>query len=47
MECVTESNIFAFGIPPIKFVAPTGKHSARTIGFRLHLNCAIGARQRK
>ena len=31
MECVTEPNIFAFGIPPIKVIAPLGKNSDRTI----------------
>ena len=31
MECVTEPKIFAFGIPPIKFIASMGKHSDRTI----------------
>ena len=27
MECVTKPNIFAFGIPSIKVIAPIGKHS--------------------
>ena len=31
MQYVTEPNIFAFGIPPIKVIAPIGKHSDRTI----------------
>ena len=47
MECVTETNIFAFGIPLIKVIASIGKHSDRIIEcgncFGLHLNCDIGA----
>ena len=39
MECVTESNIFAFGIPPIKVIAPIGKHSNRTIECENVLGC--------
>ena len=31
MQNVTEPNTFAFGIPPIKVIAPLGKHSDRTI----------------
>ena len=39
MECVTESNIFAFGIPPIKVIAPIGKHSDRTTECEKVLGC--------
>ena len=31
MGCVTELNIFALRIPPIKVITPIGKHSDRTI----------------
>ena len=31
MECVTETNTFTFGIPPIKVIATIGKHLDRTI----------------
>ena len=39
MECVIEPNIFAFGIPPIKVIAPIGKHSNRTIECENVLGC--------
>ena len=39
MECVTETNIFAFGIPLIKVIAPIGKHSNRTIECENVLGC--------
>ena len=49
MECITEPNIFAFGIPPIKVIAPIGKHSDRTIECENVLGCicGIGARRGK
>ena len=31
MKCVTETNIFAFGIASIKVIASIGKHSNRPI----------------
>ena len=49
MECVTEP--WSLGIPPIKVIAPIGKHSDRTIWmwkcFGLHFNCDIDARREK
>ena len=39
MECVTEPNIFASGIPPVKLIAPIGKNSDRTIECENVLRC--------
>ena len=39
MECVTEPNIFAFGIAPIKFIASIEKHSDRIIECENVLGC--------
>ena len=39
MECVTEPNIFAFGMPLVKVIAPIGKHSDRTIEGENVLGC--------
>ena len=39
MECVAERNIFVSEIPPIKFIAPIGKHSNRTIECENVLGC--------
>ena len=39
MGCVTKPNIFALGIPPIKVIAPIGKHSDRTIECENVLGC--------
>ena len=39
MKCVTEPNIFAFGIPLIKVIALIGKHSNRTIECENVLGC--------
>ena len=39
MECVTEPNIFAFGIPQIKVIEPIGKHSDRAIECENVLGC--------
>ena len=40
MESVIEPNIFALGIPPIKVIAPIGKHSDRTIECENVLGCS-------
>ena len=37
MECVTEP--WSLGIPPIKVIAPIGKHSDRTIECENVLGC--------
>ena len=37
MECVTE--LWTLGIPPIKVIAPIGKHSDRTIECENVLGC--------
>ena len=39
MECVTEPNILAFGIPQTKVIAPIGKHSDRTIECEIFFSC--------
>ena len=39
MECVTEPNVFTFGIPSIKVIAPIGKHLDRTIECKNVLGC--------
>ena len=39
MECVTEPNIFAFGMAPVKVIAPIGKHLDRTIEDENVLGC--------
>ena len=39
MKYVTDPKIFAFGIPPIKVIAPIGKYSDRTIECENLLGC--------
>ena len=39
MECVTEPNIFAFGIAPIKVIASMEKRSDRVIKCENVLSC--------
>ena len=39
MECVVEPNILAFGIPPLKVIAPIGKHPDRTIECENVMGC--------
>ena len=39
MECATEPKIFALGKPPIKVIAPIGKHSDRAIECENVLGC--------
>ena len=39
MECVTETNIFVFGIAPIKFIASIEKYSDRIIECENVLGC--------
>ena len=39
MQCVTEPNIFAFRIPPVKVIAPIGKRSDRTIECKNFWGC--------